>query len=180
MDRDLRLDGLKFFLIFLVVLGHLKYGDHGLRINLLIYSFHMPVFVFLSGYFTSNNPSSDKIKAWFKHTIVLYILSQIAHILLSFFLNNPITWKVLIEPQLALWYLVCLMYWRFFSWFIFKNVSSLGLIVISFLFLILCGFVPINHEFSFQRTFAFLPYFIIGFLFRRNNIMSYLDGISII
>ena len=179
-ERDLRLDGLKFYLIFLVVLGHLKYGDYGLRINLIIYSFHMPVFVFLSGYFTSNNPSLDKIRAWFKHTIILYIFAQLAHIILSFILNKSITWKVLIEPQLALWYLLCLMYWRFFCWFFFRNVSSLGLLVISFFFLILCGFVPINHEFSFQRTFAFLPFFIIGFLFRRNNIMSYLNGISII
>lgn len=180
MERDLRLDGLKFFLIFLVVLGHLKYGDHGLRINKIIYSFHMPVFVFLSGYFTSSYPSLVKIKAWFKHTILLYIIAQIAHIFLSLILNNPITWKVLIDPQLALWYLVCLMYWRFFVWFILKNVSSLGLLFFSFLFLILCGFVPIDHDFSFQRAFAFLPFFIIGFLFRRNNMMSFFNDISII
>lgn len=179
-QKDLRLDGLKFILIFLVVLGHLKYGDQGLRINLIIYSFHMPVFVFLSGYFTSSNPSSEKIKTWFKHIIFLFVIAQITHIILSLFLKNPITWKVLIYPQMALWYLVSLIYWRFFSWYIFRNVSSICLFILSFFCLILCGFVPIDHEFSFQRTFAFLPYFIIGYLFRRNNKMAYLDGTPII
>lgn len=51
MERDLRLDGLKFFLIFLVVLGHLHFNDYGIWIGYYIYSFHMPVFVLLSGFF---------------------------------------------------------------------------------------------------------------------------------
>ena len=140
----------------------------------------MPVFVFLSGYFTSSNPSSEKIKTWFKHTIFLFVIAQITLIIISLFLKNPITWKVLIYPQLALWYLISLIYWRFFSWYIFRNVSSIGLFILSFFCLILCGFIPIDHAFSFQRTFAFLPFFIIGYLFRRNNMMAYLDGTPII
>ena len=51
------LDYYKGFLIYLVVLGHfllpLKGSPHSLfgRSFYLIYSFHMPAFLFLSGYF---------------------------------------------------------------------------------------------------------------------------------
>ena len=66
MKRDARLDGLKFVLIFLVVLGHLSYNDYGLGLTKMIYSFHMPVFVFLSGYFTSLNADRAKQVVWLK------------------------------------------------------------------------------------------------------------------
>lgn len=46
MERDAKIDGLKFILIFFVVLGHLQYKDYGIELNKMIYSFHMPVFVF--------------------------------------------------------------------------------------------------------------------------------------
>ena len=82
----------------------------------------------------------------------------------------------MICPQLALWYLVCLFYWRFFTWY-FKDASPITMLVVSFLLLVVCGFIPIDHEFSFQRTFAFMPYFIIGYLFKRNNMMSMIESI---
>ena len=59
MNRDLRLDGLKFIMIFLVVLGHLRFIDYGISVGKMIYSFHMPVFVFLSGYFTSQKTEKE-------------------------------------------------------------------------------------------------------------------------
>lgn len=47
-------DNLKFFLIVLVVVGHFYPGIHykiGLAANQLIYLFHMPLFIFISGVF---------------------------------------------------------------------------------------------------------------------------------
>lgn len=49
-------DNLKLFLIFLVVLGHLSfdYFDSSQMfrtISMVIYTFHMPAFVFISGLF---------------------------------------------------------------------------------------------------------------------------------
>lgn len=54
MQRDLTIDTLKGFLIILVILGHLigslnVYG--GDKIWNFIYTFHMPLFVLISGYF---------------------------------------------------------------------------------------------------------------------------------
>lgn len=62
MIREIKLDNFKGILIFLVVLGHIvgvsKEGVENI-VN-YIYSFHMPAFVFISGYF-SKNPSIKKI-----------------------------------------------------------------------------------------------------------------------
>ena len=57
MKRDLYWDSLKFVLIFLVVYGHTieTYSPDGSinrAIYNLIYVFHMPLFIFISGYFS--------------------------------------------------------------------------------------------------------------------------------
>lgn len=52
-ERNTQMDSLKFFLIFLVLVGHCLDINLGLHSNNVlfrfIYSFHMPVFVILSG-----------------------------------------------------------------------------------------------------------------------------------
>ena len=59
VKRDYRFDNLKGFLIFLVVLGHAieKFQGKSLMISgsiySVIYSFHMPAFIFISGFFTN-------------------------------------------------------------------------------------------------------------------------------
>ena len=57
--RDARFDTLKGFLILSVVFGHFfthdaVHGASSLAMANLIYFFHMPLFVFVSGYFTNN------------------------------------------------------------------------------------------------------------------------------
>jgi len=54
--RNLYFDNMKFILIFLVVLGHFANLHRLLPImgglNNAIYSFHMPLFIYISGYFS--------------------------------------------------------------------------------------------------------------------------------
>ena len=57
--RDTKFDTLKGFLILSVVFGHFFTHDvvhsaSSMAMANLIYFFHMPLFVFVSGYFTSN------------------------------------------------------------------------------------------------------------------------------
>ena len=68
-------DNLKFILIFLVVLAHLieisAPFEGKQQLYTLIYSFHMPVFIFLSGFFAKH--SSEKIAF---HLLYPYLLFQ--------------------------------------------------------------------------------------------------------
>ena len=65
--RDNRIDSLKGFLIVLVVLGHLlreccDLNGFNLNMTIYIYSFHMPLFILISGFFT--RVKSDKKLFW--------------------------------------------------------------------------------------------------------------------
>lgn len=184
-NRNLKLDGLKFVMIFLVVLGHLTYNDYGIGFNRIIYSFHMPVFVFLSGYFTSQNTNKKRQIRWLWQTLFIYIIAQFAHFILEFVIcyaqavlnhetfdaTSLLSLKNLISPRLALWYLVCLMYWRMSIWFIFQNTSDLKLLGFSCAFALASGLIPIDHEFAFQRAFSFFPFFVIGMIIRKREFM---------
>lgn len=189
-NRDLKLDGLKFIMIFLVVLGHILYNDWGLGVNRIIYSFHMPMFIFLSGYFTSRNTNREKQVKWLKQTLLIYVIAQIANFVLTIgleytrtllkhetFDTTLLTWNVLISPGFALWYLVCLVYWRFAVWRIFTKVDIIKLLCISCVFAFVSGFIPIDRDFSFQRAFSFFPFFVLGMIFRKQKLMLKLNKI---
>ena len=57
-SRDERIDAVKYWLLVLVVAGHILKRDEFLRlpeceiVMKWIYYFHMPLFIFLSGYFS--------------------------------------------------------------------------------------------------------------------------------
>ena len=179
MQRDLRFDGLKFVMILLVVLGHLKFYDYGLNIKKIIYFFHMPIFVFLSGYFTSLNKSIREQNKWIKKTLLIYVFAQLAHTLLSKILDEEITWRLIISPHIALWYLVSLLYWRISYWRVFYKCNDIHLFILSLFLAILSGYIPIDHDFSFQRSFAFFPFFVMGVCIKKRRVISLIDKIPL-
>ena len=57
-QRDYKMDNIRFFLIFCVLLGHfleLFVGAFSSDLYKIIYSFHMPAFLFLTGFFARFN-----------------------------------------------------------------------------------------------------------------------------
>ena len=69
MARDLRIDSLKGFLIILVLVGHVIIAvDNVNVINHavmgLIYVFHMPLFILISGYVTKNPAEQTPRQMW--------------------------------------------------------------------------------------------------------------------
>lgn len=192
MRRNPSLDGLKFIMIFLVVLVHLDFNDFGMGIGRMAYAIHMPVFVFLSGYFSSQNTSREKQSAWLKSTLLVYAIAQFAHFVLSLALEyvqatrentafnmDVFSWKEFVSPHFALWYLVCLVYWKLAAWRLCAKIGDVALICISWVLAIVSGFVPVDHDFAFQRAFAFYPFFVMGMVFGKHNLMSVLKRIPV-
>ena len=149
-------------------------------ISKIAYYFHMPLFCIISGYVT--NPHKDRAAqlSWIRQTLIIYLLAQSVNILLNLMLGNNISWNVIINPKFALWYLVSLIIWRIILWGLFKNFTSSTQIILSVLLMLVMGFIPLDKEFSFQRTFAFFPFFIIGQLFRKKDTIKQMDKISIV
>ena len=108
------IDNIKGLLIFLVVLGHFIY-DFAIynvacsNIAKFIYLFHMPVFVFVSGFLWKDKINYSKIKKF----IVFYLIGNTLYMLFAYmFYNKELN---LIEPYYSFWYLLALIIWRISS-----------------------------------------------------------------
>jgi fucose 4-O-acetylase-like acetyltransferase len=193
-SRDLHFDGLKFLLVFLVVLGHLIYNDYGLGVKKMIFSFHMPAFIFISGYFTPLSANKEKQLEWLKKTFIILIVATIAQYMLrimidfsssivkdySFQISSILNWRVLISPAYTLWYLVCLMYWRLLIWAVNDKLKDVIILAISCFAVICAGFIPLDYAFSFQRAFAFAPFFMLGVVFKKRQLINSLERVPVI
>ena len=92
-ERDYYFDNLKAVLIFLVVLGHflLPIHDNAVLVILkrLIYVFHMPLFVFVSGYFAKtiyhNGTFNFKRILYLIKAYILFVIAiQLVYVLAGF------------------------------------------------------------------------------------------------
>lgn len=72
------------------------------------------------------------------------------------------------EPSGALWYILSLAFWRVLLHLIpIRENKAAWIIVIACGISLLSGFIPLGRELSFQRTFAFFPYFLLGYYAKR-------------
>lgn len=168
MKRIYALDNLKAFLILCVLCGHLmevcvpKGSAHPLY--LVIYSFHMPVFLMISGFF-----GKFRIRQILKLG-GLYIVFQLlyklfVHVFLRSIPIGQISWSFT-TPYWLLWYLLVMIYYDCLTPFL-EKVSGIGqifVIVMSCVTALLAGFCPsIGYPLSLSRFFCFLPFFIGGY-----------------
>lgn len=172
--RNTLFDSSKFVLIVLVIFGHavLFTGQRwAARLSYdFIYMFHMPAFVFISGFFSKN---IDKRK-YIKSTVLIietYIIFQIIYMFLE---NREINlYTIFAEPEWVMWYLLSLVSWRFLILLIrsFNKKTTLLFLTFSVVGSIVVGFIPasIGH-FSLLRTFVFFPFFFLGYVMTQQHI----------
>lgn len=183
MKRDLYWDSLKAILIILVVYGHMispyaPDGSFNRAIYSFIYTFHMPLFIFVSGRF-SHIHDREKYKKNIIRLFETFVVFQIIRTAFSVIHGNEFTLKGLFCPNWALWYLLSLIYWRLMVYFIPERwiLYRKSNITISLIISILIGFIPIHSLFGVQSTFAFLPFFVIGYYSVEIDIRGYISKI---
>ena len=165
--RDSYFDNIKATLIILVVIGHLLesfLNAKGFKfLYVLIYSFHMPLFIFCSGYFASKD--NQKI---LKRIIIPYLVFQPLYLLLNKFVLNASTSFTYTTPYWILWYLFSLAIWNIVLQFIKKVTPTL--ILITFGIGILVGFDnSIGYYASLSRAVVFFPFFLLGYYCRNQQ-----------
>lgn len=182
MKRIRVIDNCKFIAILLVVIGHLSMPEWCMR---FIYSFHMPLFFFLSGCLISEkikrNSITKNIHNSFKQYILPYILFSVClllhYVIYSFFSkygNLSIDWKLIMGSFFcgnlsALWFLTCL----FFSVLYYSIASTIvkNEIVLLLLFMfsaVISSIVFANSIgiFSIPVSMIAVFYFTLGGFFR--------------
>lgn len=176
LERNPYFDNAKLILIFLVVFGHVIQpfvadSKGGTTLYLWIYTFHMPAFIFLAGFFAKGSGNRKYIVNLAKKLLVPYLIFQLLYTVYYFFLGKSGWQTGLFYPQWSLWFLCSL-----FSWHIllalFKKIPaffSVGIAIIIGLFVGYFG--EIGHTFSLSRTFVFFPFFLLGYWVTEKQVM---------
>lgn len=164
--RDYYFDNVKFVMIVCVILGHtlahLGRTRLGVAVDSWLYFFHMPVFIFVSGFFSKRSETRKFVESELKILEPFLILSLI-HIAI----RNNWSLRAFLFPQWSLWYLLSLIWFRLILQVIGR--VTVQWLAISFVISVLIGFIPIGGALSFQRTFAFLPFFLAGNYLKNNE-----------
>lgn len=172
MKRTAYFDNAKAILIYLVVLGHLLSGY--LKVNqnldtlyLVIYLFHMPAFILISGHFSRKIKTLGDIKKLGKTLLLPYIIFQVLY---SLYYKNIFGDGVEIEffePRYALWFLLSMIMWKIM---LLAFSGHKGLILVSVVVSLLVGYISdVNEWLSLSRTFFFFPFFLMGYYLDRGN-----------
>jgi len=177
--RSKYFDNAKLFLIFLVVFGHLisplKQKDGFLyTLYTVIYLFHMPAFIFISGYFSKGFNKKGQILKLAKKLLIPYILFQAIYSVF-YYLNGMedslyFDW---FHPHWSLWFLLSMFSWHVLLHF-FARFRWIGLGVAVIIGAAAGYFDNIGSYLSLSRTFVFFPYFFLGFLVNSSQLRNLL------
>ncbi len=179
--RDSRIDNIRFVLILLVVLGHFFEPTSSTTlayISEFIYSFHMPVFIFISGYLAKFN--TQRIVRTYLYS---YILMQTVYIFFSkYYLDIPTTSFDYSYPQYTLWYLLAMaMYCMIIPLIQTERIEKkLIVIAISLAISLFAGTDSgVGYGFTAARFFGFLPFFVFGYYLRTEPLIQNLKKITL-
>lgn len=163
--RDHRMDNMRCLLIFLVVLGHfLAWVPGAETLYRIIYLFHMPAFLFITGYF-----SRFRLRKLLLELVYPYFLFQLLYLLFDTLVlkEAPLGNLVLqfTTPYWLLWYLLATIFYRLTVPLLdrvpqrCRPLALLGAVLLS----LAAGYVhELGYFLTLARFFSFCPYFLAG------------------
>ncbi|MGU8150192.1 acyltransferase family protein [Clostridium perfringens] len=200
--RNYLIDNSKGLLIFLVVLGHSlefirKDYEVARLLYVFIYEFHMPVFVFISGYLSKNVEKGRRnaVRNFLTPFLLFNIIWNLITLVGPLFLRGEFTELPseqafsFFTPGWALWYIFAMFLWKILlpDLLKFKNIFILS--VIAGIFVKLSG--EFGSYMALSRTITFAPFFLAGYYsseeklkrfrkFTRFNILNKVPSILIL
>lgn len=177
--RTQKWDILKFFLMFTVVLGHFvdyhSEQSHVMRsVFLIIYSFHMPLFIFVSGLFSKkmvNEKRWDKMLGY----LTLHFFTKVIIFLYEVIFKQETDFRVFGETGLA---------WFMFAIFVFavitvgaKRYKPQYVFIVSILLSLLAGYdKEVGADFVVSRILVFYPYYFAGYCLDPKKLEKFSHG----
>lgn len=172
------IDCVKCYLIFLVVFGHVLlstttfYEDRVTQACISwIWFFHMPAFALVSGYvFNPFKPAKQLIESSLK-LLLTYVIMQS---LITLIYGPRDIKSYFLIPQYAMWYLPALVVWRICAYIGVKITNNLFVLLsLGVIISVASGFIPISYL-GFQRVCSFLPFFVLGMIYREKDVVNFL------
>ena len=164
------IDNIKAILIFLVVFNHLiafalvKNDEIARHVWYAITIFHMPAFIFVSGYLSKNH--QDQLKN-FQHLMIPYILGYTLTWAATVWASGGMDYDLLRPSGTAMWYVLALFVYR-------CTIEALGkfrfAVPLTILLALWAGTRPeVSTYLSVSRIIVFTPFFIAGYLWSSDT-----------
>lgn len=177
--RTQKWDTLKCVLAFLVVWGHVCdfYAEEYpafQSIFLLIYSFHMPLFIFISGLFskrTVNEQRYDKLGGY----LILYVLMKGINFLFEAIAYGEFDLRIFKEGSTP-WYIFALFAFGLIT-IIVRNVKPAYVLTFSILFACFAGYdTSLGDKFVLMRILVFYPFYYAGYCLDAAKVVEFCSG----
>ncbi|MFJ3433653.1 acyltransferase family protein [Streptomyces cyaneofuscatus] len=172
--RDPYFDNVKYLAILLVAVAHawepVMDGSRVTRaLYMIVYTFHMPAFILISGYFSRTfDLSAPKVKRLITGVAVPYVLFETAYSLFKRYVDDsPDTSITLVDPLFLTWFLIALFIWRVTTpiWLTLRHPLPVALAIA-----MLASVSPdIGDDLDLQRVFQLLPFFVLGLLMKPEH-----------
>ena len=167
-------DNLKFILITLVVAGHFAdqltdYSSIYSSIYLFIYAFHMPLFIFISGYFHSDRNTTKKVLFYtslgFLYKIVSFLIDRLNG-------DSQYIFNLLADSGLA-WFMFVLAIYTFVL-FLLKDQNKKFILIGSIILACFAGYDKSIGDFLYlSRAIIFFPFYILGTMMKSFDILEF-------
>ncbi len=171
VTRDAYFDNLKFLLIALVVVGHMiepLYDDPWLKpLYVLIYSFHIPLFVLISGYFAKNIGTGDYFTKVISKLVIPYVIFETLYSLFDYWLydRSQLIFSYF-TPYWLMWFFFSMILWKTAMPYMIRIQYALPFAIV---LAILAGYAnDAEYYASVSRTIVFFPFFLAGYYMDRS------------
>ena len=174
-------DNLKFILILLVVIGHLlQYqldSSYAKGIFLFIYSFHMPLFIFVTGFFAKkiiSGPADKRMNKIISYLLIYLIFKILILLFQRFVIRQPYSLSLLVVDD-SPWYLLATIIWIILVT-ITKTIKPRYMFIFSVICCLFIGYESnITDQFALSRVFVFFPFFLLGYYLTSNQLISFIN-----
>jgi fucose 4-O-acetylase-like acetyltransferase len=199
--RDLSFDLLKGTLILLVIIGHVLPGSASSGLRGMIYFFHMPLFLGVTGYFIRryflDAGVASILKKYRWRMIIPYLLAFVVYSAYDLYMSvktDGISVKTLIGlglyPYYHLWYIPAVIIFVFYTLIIYRNNILLGLFLLlsaALSILWYCYADAIEDKYALlkfigdKRFYYYYSFFLLGFCISDWNVnINYLSLMPIV
>ncbi|MGW0733989.1 acyltransferase family protein [Streptomyces sp. NPDC002851] len=173
-QRDAFFDNAKYLAIVFVAMGHawepLRADSRAAAaLYIAVYTFHMPAFIIISGYFSrSFDASPGRLKRLVTGIAVPYVLFEVAYSIFKQYADDDPTHPIsLLDPWYLTWFLAALFIWRLTTplWKLVRWPIPLALGIA-----VLASISPdIGDDLDLQRVLQFLPFFVLGLFLKEEH-----------
>ncbi|MER6910864.1 acyltransferase family protein [Streptomyces sp. NPDC000594] len=173
-DRDPFFDNAKYLAIVLVAIAHawepVMDDNRVVRtLYLVVYTFHMPAFIVISGYFSRSwSGRPQQLRRLVTTVAVPYVVFETVYSLFKKFAGgdpgHPIS---LLDPFYLTWFLGALFIWRLLTPLMRQIRHPL---TVAFVIAALASVTPgIGEDLNLQRVLQFMPFFVLGLVLRPEH-----------